>query len=215
MRPLTFPSSPAIVFLMTVIAIPKALRERLGEEGSQGLVDIISAIDERAREDSLRLLSERFERRLSDELGKVNERITGLDEKITNLEERFERRLSEEIGKVNERLTLEIGKINERITAEIGKLDERITIEMGKVNGRITSLEERFERRLSEEIGKVNERITVEIGKVNERITAEIGGLRQDMERFRSELIKWMFIFWVGQIAVIGGLIVGVFNLAR
>ncbi len=167
---------------MTVIAIPKALRERLGEEGSQGLVDIISAIDERAREDSLRLLSERFERRLSEEIGKVNERITGLDEKITSLEERFERRLSEEIGKVNERITLEIGKINERITAEIGKLDERITIE---------------------------------IGKVNERITAEIGGLRQDMERFRSELIKWMFIFWVGQIAVLGGLIVGIFNLAR
>ncbi len=145
---------------MTVIAIPKALRERLGEEGSQGLVDIISAIDERAREDSLRLLSERFERRLSEEIGKVNERITGLDEKIT-------------------------------------------------------SLEERFERRLSEEIGKVNERITLEIGKINERITAEIGGLRQDMERFRSELIKWMFIFWVGQIAVLGGLIVGIFNLAR
>lgn len=54
---------------MPVIAIPKSLRERLGDEGSDGLVEVISAIDERAREDSLRLLEERFERRLAEEIG--------------------------------------------------------------------------------------------------------------------------------------------------
>ena len=114
-------------------------------------MELISAVDERAREDSLRLLEERFERRLSEEIGKVNERIT--------------------------------------------------------------SLEERLERRLSQEIGRVNERVTEEAGKLRAEMHDEIGRLRVEMGGLRAELIKWMFIFWIGQIAVLGGLIVGLFNL--
>ncbi|MBF0320991.1 MAG: hypothetical protein HQL01_14425 [Nitrospirae bacterium] len=71
----------------------------------------------------------------------------------------------------------EVYKINERIS----KLDERITIEAIKTNERITS----------------------EISKVNERITSEISKLRNDNEKSFKENIKWMFIFWIGQIAVI------------
>jgi predicted component of viral defense system (DUF524 family) len=88
--------------------------------------------------------------------------------------------LKEEIYKVNERITIESAKINERITIEIGKINERITIESAKTN----------------------ERITEEISKVNERITEEIGKLRNEIEKSSKENIKWMFFFWVGQIAV-------------
>jgi len=96
---------------MAVIAIPKELRERLGEQGSDALVELLSAVDNQARQDSLGLLSERFERRLSEE----------------------------------------IGKLRAEMHDEIGKL--------------------------------------------------------------RAEIIKWMFIFWIGQITVLGGLIIGLFNL--
>lgn len=54
-------------------------------------------------------------------------------------------------------------------------------------------VEEKFERRLTEEISKVNERITTEISKVNERITSE-------NSKTRADLVKWMFIFWIGQV---------------
>ena len=66
-------------------------------------------------------------------------------------------------------------------------------------------VEEKFERRLTEEISAVNERITNEISKVNERITEENA-------KTRSELVKWMFIFWVGQIGVIMGLLFAFFR---
>ena len=52
-------------------------------------------------------------------------------------------------------------------------------------------VEEKFERRLSEEISKVNQRITDEISKVNLRISET-----------KADIIKWMFVFWVGQIGV-------------
>lgn len=119
---------------MPLIAIPKSLRERLGDEGSDGLVEVISAIDERAREDSLRLLEERFLRRLTEEIGKVNQRI------------------SEEIGSVR---------------AEIGS------------------------------------------------VRAEIHSVRTEMYKIRAELIKWMFIFWVGQVTILGGLMIGLFSFVK
>ncbi|KWT94962.1 LA_3696 family protein [Candidatus Magnetominusculus xianensis] len=142
---------------MSVITIPRSVREHLGDEASEDLAALINDIDIGARKDAIAIAEERFERRLVEESGK----------------------LRVEIGKINERITLEIGKINERITLEIGKINERITLE----------------------IGKINERITLEIGKVNERISEETGKLHVELEKYSKENIKWMFLFWIGQLA--------------
>jgi gas vesicle protein len=73
-------------------------------------------------------------------------------------------------------------------------------------------LEEKYERRLTEEIGKVNERLTEEIGKVNERITKEIAGVKTDLADTRADLIKWMFIFWMGQVIALVGILFAFFK---
>jgi len=117
---------------MPIITVPKALRDKLGEEGSDALVDLLNQSQDRQKEDILEFV-----------------------------EEKFERRLTEEIGKVNERLTDEIGKVNQRITSETAKLDKRITTEIAKV---------------------------------------------------RTDLIKWMFIFWIGQIGAILGILFAFFK---
>lgn len=72
-------------------------------------------------------------------------------------------------------------------------------------------VEEKFERRLTEEISKVNEQISKEIAGVNEHISKEDAGLNASFTKLISEvkadMIKWMFIFWVGQIGVILGIL--------
>ncbi len=73
-------------------------------------------------------------------------------------------------------------------------------------------VEDKFERRLSEEISKVNERITEETGKMDKRITEEITKLDNKIEHTRADIIKWMFIFWVGQVTVITGLLFAFFK---
>ena len=80
-------------------------------------------------------------------------------------------------------------------------------------------VEEKFERRLTEElskvaleISKVNERISKEISGVNERITTEISSVNQRISESHANLIKWMFIFWVGQIGVILGILFAFFK---
>ncbi|MBI5141193.1 MAG: hypothetical protein HZA20_03235 [Nitrospirae bacterium] len=61
---------------MAVIAIPKPLRDKLGDEGADAFVQIVKEIDSNARIDTLGVVEERFERRLSEENAKTNNRIT-------------------------------------------------------------------------------------------------------------------------------------------
>ena len=94
---------------------------------------------------------------------------------LTFVEEKFERRLSEEIGKVNERLTTDLAKVNERLTTELAKVNERLTTELGK-------------------------------------ITLEFARVRQEMAEMKADLIRWMFLFWVGQVAVVFGILFAFFR---
>jgi hypothetical protein len=67
----------------------------------------------------------------------------------------------------------------------------------------MTASVERFERRLVEEIASVR----VEVARGEGRVREEIGTLRQEMAVGRFELLKWSFIFGVGQVVAIVGLI--------
>jgi len=55
---------------------------------------------------------------------------------------------------------------------------------------------ERFERRLAEAVAKLHERITQETAK-----------LRQEIAELKADLIRWMFIFWVGQLGAMLGML--------
>ncbi len=64
--------------------------------------------------------------------------------------------------------------------------------------------EEKFERRLSEETASINQRITEEIAALR-------ADLRTQIAQTRADLIQWMFVFWVGQLAAIPGILFVVF----
>ena len=56
----------------------------------------------------------------------------------------------------------------------------------------IITVEEKFERRLTEEISKLD-------AKIDKRINE----LDKNMSENKADIIKWMFIFWAGQIGVL------------
>jgi len=59
----------------------------------------------------------------------------------------------------------------------------------------LTLTGERFERRLIDEAGKLRLEI------------ATLGAdLRQEFAKDRFELLKWMFVFWIGQIAAMSAI---------
>jgi hypothetical protein len=60
---------------------------------------------------------------------------------------------------------------------------------------------DRFERRLAEELAKLR----AEFG-------AEIGKLRSDMGAFEGRITRWMFVFWIGQIGALLGILFAFFR---
>jgi hypothetical protein len=68
----------------------------------------------------------------------------------------------------------------------------------------ITACTERFERRLVEEISGVR----VQIAQAESSI-------REDIAAGRIDLFKWSFLFWIGQVLAIGGLVSVMLRLSR
>lgn len=61
---------------MAIIAVPRPLRERLGEEGTDALVEVLNQLTQNSRADTLTFVEEKFERRLSEErVGRTEQHI--------------------------------------------------------------------------------------------------------------------------------------------
>ena len=78
----------------------------------------------------------------------------------------------------------------------------------------ITACTERFERRLVEEtsalrvqIAQVESSIRQDMTRLGSDLRQEIGALGSQMASDRFDLLKWAFLFWIGQVVAIGTLI--------
>ncbi|MBI4649282.1 MAG: hypothetical protein HY738_22465 [Bacteroidia bacterium] len=61
---------------MEIILVPRPLREKLGEEASDNLVELINKANGVVKQDTISLCSDKFERRLIEETTKLDKRIT-------------------------------------------------------------------------------------------------------------------------------------------
>lgn len=70
---------------MVIITLPEILRERLGTEAAQALVDLRNRSARETRDDVITIVGERFERRLGEEIGKVHEEIAKVREELAKV----------------------------------------------------------------------------------------------------------------------------------
>ncbi len=73
-------------------------------------------------------------------------------------------------------------------------------------------VEEKFERRLSGEIGGLEVRLSEKINSVDKKLSKLEGSLDAKISAAKAEIIKWMFIFWVGQVGMILGILFAFFK---
>jgi hypothetical protein len=149
---------------MAIIFIPKPLREKLGEEGTEALVQVLNENDKELRSSIIDFAEQKFEQALSREVG-------GVRVDLADAEKRFEKRLIEEISGVR--------------------------IDLSTV-----------EKALREEISGVR----VDLVTVEKALREEISGVQGSIGKSKSDTIKWMFLFWIGQIGVLTGILFAVFK---
>jgi hypothetical protein len=126
---------------MPVITIPKALRDKLGDEAAESFAILLKEVEHEGRKDALVMAEEKFERRLTEEIGSLKVSFT------------------EEIG----------------------------------------SLKVSFTERMSENTSGLEAKLY----KVKSELEAKINQLEVKINEVKSDIIKWMFIFWAGQVVVL------------
>ncbi len=65
---------------------------------------------------------------------------------------------------------------------------------------------ERFERRLTEAISGLRVEMANGFASLRQEMTQGLAQLRQKIAATKVDLIKWSFVFWTGQVVVLGGL---------
>ena len=110
---------------MKIPKFPRKMEELLGPDGKEEFIDFLNDSFGHQEESVLQVVSDRFDRRVTEESKQIYVTVAKLDHRIT-----------EEISKVNE---------------SVFRLDNRITEEIGKVNITVS----RLENRITEEVSGV------------------------------------------------------------
>ena len=111
-------------------------------------------------------------------------------------------------------------ELYERLKPKLGQEEARSLLEYieSTVERRAATKEDlgRVEMSLREEIQRVEVELHDEIKRVEGELRGEIQRvemeLREEIQRVRADLIRWTFAFWVGTVAVLTGIMFGLFR---
>lgn len=128
--------------------VPMALRHRLGEPATAGLVELLDGTKREWTADVIAIVGERFERRL---------------------------------------------------VAETSAL--RVEMAQGFASARVETAEGLafLRREMAEGLASVRRDMAEGLASVRQDMAEGLASVRQDMAQQRVELLKWAFVFWMGQ----------------
>ena len=156
---------------MAIARVPRGLAERLGEDGTQGLITLLAST-----------------------------RTEWTDDVLAIAVDRFERRVGIEVSSLRVDLTREIATLRQDMTKGMSALRQDMTQDMSALRQDMT-----------QDMSALRQDMTKEMSLLRQDMTTGMSGLRQDFTRdlsnVRVELLKWSFLFWVGQVAAIAGLL--------
>jgi hypothetical protein len=107
--------------------------------------------------------------------------------------ERFERRVVEEISGVRVQLT----HVEATLRQDMGRMESGIRQDTAAMESGIRQDMARMESGIRQDMGRME------------------SGLKQDINTARFDLLKWCFLFWIGQVVAMTGILSVMFRLFR
>ena len=101
---------------------------------------------------------------------------------------------------------------NSVIDAAAFRFEKKLGDEISGVRVELANTEKRFEKKLGEEIGKVDKRLSEEIHYLREDMVKGDETLRTEIQAAKTDTIRWMFIFWIGQVGALIGILFAFFS---
>ena len=161
---------------MDASAIPAALRERLGPEATGGLLDLLDVARREWSENVIEVCAARFERRLVEETSTLRLEIAQLDAS----------------------LRVQIAELGASLRGEMADLGANLRGEMAGLGASLRSEMAKLEASLRGEMAELGASLRGEMTRLG-------ASLRKEMSDGRFEILKWCFLFWIGQVVAIAG----------
>jgi BMFP domain-containing protein YqiC len=149
---------------MAILTVPRVLREKLGEEGAEALVELLNTIGHQERDNLLVLVEERFARRVGEESAHLKGHVSEVKSVLEGQIREVEAKLENQIREVEAKLANQIREVETKLEKRVGELESKFEVRLAQV---------------------------------------------------RADLIRWMFIFWAGQIGVLVALLALFFRLLQ
>lgn len=99
-----------------------------------------------------------------------------------------------------------VDRFERRLTQETASLRTAMATGFAQVRQEMTECEGRLRQEIVECKGSVRQEIAETAGSLRQEIAETRGVLRVELANGRAELLKWAFLFWVGQAATVAGL---------
>jgi molecular chaperone GrpE (heat shock protein) len=68
---------------------------------------------------------------------------------------------------------------------------------------------------VKEDITNLRAEVKEDMANMESRFKQEIANLKTLIANFKADIIKWMFIFWLGQVTIISGIVVSVVKFVK
>jgi hypothetical protein len=159
-------------------AAPTALREQLGSEATHDLVRMFDTARAEWTAEVMSLSLERFERRLVEDLA-------GLRIEMAGSQATLREDLAQQSATLREELAHQSATLREKLAQQSATLQEKLAQQGATLRGEIAAVRIDLKRDMQEGFATV----------------------RQEMATNRFELLKWSFLFWIGQVLAIVGLV--------
>jgi hypothetical protein len=155
--------------------VPAALQARLGADASRALLELLDRSHEEARDAMISACTERFERRLVEEVSTL--------------------RL--QLAQVESGLRRDMAELGASLRGEMADLGASLRGEMADLRGSLRG-----------EMADLRGSLRGEMADLR-------SSLREDIAAGRVELLKWSFLFWIGQVLAVGGMLGVVLRVMR
>ena len=158
--------------------VPSALRERLGGDASDALLELLESVRADLREDVINAGSERFERRLVEEVSAIR---------------------------------VQVAQTESSIRQDLFRLDATIHQDLARMDSAIRQDMTRMGAELREAMASMDSAIRQDMTRMGAELREAMASMRTDlldrMSSDRFDLLKWAFLFWIGQVAAIATMV--------
>jgi hypothetical protein len=157
--------------------VPAALRDRLGDEATFGLIELLDGERNEWREQVLSVAADRFERRLTEE--------------VSGLRVEFRTALHDGLAHLRDDMHDGLARLRNDMHDGLARLRDD----------------------MHDGLAHVRDDMHGGLASVRQQLHDGMNALRQEVATTRVEMLKWSFLFWIGQVAAMAGLLALMFRI--